>query len=96
MLAQNDVGWGGGMPNKLIDKLDLDTGDSFPYNTPQNLQKAEPVSMGKKGRSISTPNVTHTIAPTDLIYNPVDSHVHRDVRSEILSFLFFLYLLCAI
>ena len=76
-------GLGCGTPNKLIDKLDLDTGDSFPYNAPPNMQKAEPVSMAKKGRSISTPNVTHTIAHTDLIYNPVDSHVHRDVRSKL-------------
>ena len=69
MLAYNGVGWGGMPPTKVIDDLGLDIGRAFQFppdaTYDSRVQKGADIgnetSNIKTQRSISAPNVSHTI-----------------------------------
>ena len=76
MLAYNGVGWGGMPPTtKVLDDLGLDPGRAFQFppdsNYDNRVQKGGDIvsetSTMKTQRSISAPNVSHTII------NPAES-----------------------
>jgi hypothetical protein len=71
MLAYNGVGWGGMPQNKVISDLGLEigVGHAFPFppdatydnRAPNGADIGNETSMTKTQRSISAPNVSHTI-----------------------------------
>ena len=70
MLAYNGVGWGGMPPNKVISDLGLEigVGHTFPFPPDSTYDSRVPKgadigneTMQKTQRSISAPNVSHTI-----------------------------------
>ena len=71
MLAYNGVGWGGMPPNKVISDLGLEIGAGHAFQFPPDSTYDSRVSSGadigndtsniKTQRSISAPNVSHTI-----------------------------------
>ena len=61
MLTQ-DVGWGGGKSQKVIDHLNIEAGGNFPFPAAKNKPRGdaeEPTQITHRERSISAPNVAN-------------------------------------
>lgn len=96
MLAGGDVGWGGKRPNKVMDNLNLESGDTFQFPPASNRRSIKrnhgdnpTAPITSRERSISAPNVSHPIINADVL-PPELSHLRthqKDIRSNFFFFI---------